>query len=292
MSDGLFLRPMNITDTAGVYHMSSKALTETAEEREEIGRRSVEEVERRKERYRHFLEHDPEGAWVAADGDRVVGVALALAREGVWVLSLFAVDEEYRGAGVGRALLDRVLGYAEGCERGAILASSTHPAAMRSYARSGFDLLPSLVASGKVRRASLPAGLKVREGTEDDLQLAAEVDRLLRGAAHGPDLEFVLQTGCQLLVVERPAGRGYAVVWEGSPVIIAATTPDIAADLLWFSLTESSGAEVEVRWITGAQNWAVPVVLDAGLSLSPSGPICVRGELGPLTPYLPSGPFL
>jgi hypothetical protein len=33
-------------------------------------------------------------------------------------------------------------------------------------------------------------------------------------------------------------------------------------------------------------------VLEAGLSLSPAGPICVRGDLGPLTPYLPSGPFL
>ena len=36
----------------------------------------------------------------------------------------------------------------------------------------------------------------------------------------------------------------------------------------------------------------LPVVLEAGLSLSPFGPICTRGELGPLTPYLPSGPFL
>ena len=85
---------------------------------------------------------------MAAEGDRVVGVALALAREGVWILSLFAVDEEYRSAGVGRRLLERALGYAAGC-KGAMLA--------------------------------------------------AEVDRLLRGAAHGPDLEFMLQTGCRLL---------------------------------------------------------------------------------------------
>ena len=282
---------MKLSDAPGVYRMSSLALTETAEEREEVGRRSVEEIERREKRYRHFLEHDPEGAWVAVVGDRVAGVALALAREGVWVLSLFAVDEEYRGAGVGRELLDRALGYAEGC-KGAMLASSTHPAAMRSYARAGFDLLPSLMASGRVRRASLPAGLGVREGTEGDLQLAAEVDLLLRGAAHGPDLEFMLQTGCPLFVAERRADKGYAVVWNGSPAIVAATTPEIATDLLWFCLAQSLDGTVEVRWITGAQNWTIPVVLEAGLSLSPAGPICVRGELGPLTPYLPSGPFL
>ncbi|HEV8045020.1 MAG TPA: hypothetical protein VGP38_07565 [Rubrobacter sp.] len=173
-----------------------------------------------------------------------------------------------------------------------MLASSTHPAAVRRYALAGFDLLPTLMANGRVRRASLPAGLKVREGAKDDLQLAAEVARRLRGAAHGPDLEFMLQTGCPLFVAERRSGMGYAVGWEESPAIVAATTPEVAADLLWFCLAQSPGETVEVRWITGAQNWAVPVVLRAGLSLSPAGPICVRGDLGPLTPYLPSGPFL
>lgn len=282
---------MKTTDAGGVYRTSSEALPATADEREEVGRRSAAEIESRKERYRHFLKHDPGGAWVAADGERVVGVALALEREGVWILSLFAVDEEYRSAGVGRKLLDRALGYAEG-SKGAMIASSTHPAAMRRYALAGFDLLPTLMATGKVRRESLPAGLGVREGTKDDLQLAVEVDRLLRGAAHGPDLEFMLQTGCRLFVAERRAGRGYALVWEGSPAIVAATAPEVATNLLWACLADSPGKEVEVRWITGTQSWAVPVMLDAGLSLSPAGPICVRGDLGPLTPYLPSGPFL
>lgn len=291
MRDRVLIRPMTPADAAGVYHMSSEALIATAEEAEEIRGRGAEEVERRKGRYLHFLEHDPGGAWVAAEGDRVVGVALALAREGVWILSLFAVHEEYRSAGVGLGLLERALGYARG-RKGAMLAASTHPAALRRYALAGFDLLPTLVASGAVRRDSLPAGLKVRAGTEDDLQLAAEVDRLLRGAAHGPDLEFMLQTGCRLLVAENPAGRGYAVAWEGSPGIVAATAPEVAADLLWACLADGPGEKVEVRWITGFQNWAVPVALRAGLSLSPAGPICVKGELGLLTPYLPSGPFL
>jgi GNAT superfamily N-acetyltransferase len=291
MREDLVVRPMKTTDAGGVYQTSSEALPATADEREEVGWRSAEEVERRKERYRHFLEHDPGGAWVAADGERVVGVALALEREGVWILSLFAVEEGYRDVGLGRRLLDRALGYAEGC-KGAMLAASTHPAAMRRYARANFDLLPTLTASGTVRRGSLPAGLRVREGTEGDLHLAADVDRLLRGAAHGSDLEFMLQTGCRLFVAERRAGRGYALLWEGSPAIVAATAPEVATDLLWFCLAQSLDETVEVRWITGAQNWAIPVVLDAGLSLSPEGPICVRGDLGPLTPYLPSGPFL
>lgn len=281
---------MKAADAEGVYRTSSEALPATEEERQQVRNRSAEEVEQRKERYRHFLQHDPEGAWVAADGDRIAGVALALGREGVWVLSLFAVDEEYRNQRVGKELLDRALLYSEGCT-GAMIASSTHPAAMRRYALAGFTLQPTLMASGRVRRSSLPADLKTREGKEEHLQFAADVDRLVRGAAHGPDLEFMLRTGNRLLVNDA-AGRGYAVIWDGSPALLAATTPETAADLLWSCLAESSGEPVEVHWITGAQNWAVPVVLAAGLSLSPAGPICVRGTLGPLTPYLPSGPFL
>lgn len=282
---------MKPADVDGVYRTSSEAIPATDEERQQVRKRSAEEVAQRMQRYLHFLEHDRRGAWVAAEGDRVVGVALALVREGIWVLSLFAVEAGYRDAGVGRELLDRAIGYGAG-SRGAMIASSTHPAAMRRYALAGFTLLPTLTASGTVRRERLPSGLGVREGTAGDLELAAEVDRSVRGAAHGPDLEFMLRTGFRLLVSEGQAGRGYAVGWKGSPALVAATAPDTAAELLWACLAEGTGAPVEVPWITGAQNWAVPVVLEAGLTLAPAGPICVRGELGPLTPYLPSGPFL
>ena len=291
MNENILLRPMKAADADGVYRTSSESIPATDEERQQVMNRSAEEVARRIQRYQHFLKHDPEGAWVAVDGERVAGVALALAREDVWILSLFAVAEEYRDEGLGKTLLDRVLLYSRGC-RGAMIASSTHPAAMRRYGLAGFSLQPTLMASGKVNRESLPAGLKARDGTDADLDLAARVDRTVRGSPHGPDLEFMLRTGSRLLVVEGPEGSGYAVVGEGSPDLLAATTPETATDLLWSCLAERDGSAVEVHWITSIQNWALPVVLRAGLSLSPAGPICVRGELGPLTPYLPSGPFL
>ena len=291
MNDNILVRPMTAADADGVYLTSSEAIPATDEERRQVMNRNAEEIARRIQRYQHFLKHDPEGAWVAVDGDRVAGVALALAREGVWVLALFAVAEEYRDEGLGKTLLDRTLLYSGGC-RGAMIASSTHPGAMRRYALAGFSLRPTLMASGKVRRKSLPAGLKTRDGTDADLDLAARVDRIVRGAPHGPDLEFLLRTSSRLLVTEGPEGSGYALVLEGSPALLAATTPEAATDLLWTCLAECDGPDVEVHWITGTQNWALPVVLGAGLSLSPAGPICVRGELGPLTPYLPSGPFL
>lgn len=229
---------------------------------------------------------------MADDEGRIVGKAIAIVREGLWIFSLFAVDKDCRNTGVGRALLDRALGHGNGT-RGALISSSQHPGAMRSYARAGFDLHPTLKAEGKIRREALPSGLRVREGGIQDLELAAEVDRAVRGAAHGPDLELMLEGDCRLLVSETPSGRGYAAERNGSPAIVAATGPEIARELLWACFARTpDGEDADCRCITGRQNWAIPVVLDAGLSLSAYGPICARGDVGPMTPYLPSGPYL
>lgn len=283
---------MRPEDAEAVYRTASTALFESPEDQEALRRRTPEEVANRTARYGHLLRHDPEGAWVAEEDGRVSGVALALVRERVWILSLFAVDAAHRNMGLGARLLGQALDYAKGC-KGAMIASSQHPAAMRSYARAGFDLHPTLSASGPVRRERLPAGLAVREGSEGDLDLAAEVDRAVRGAAHGPDLESMLRTGCRLIVADGSTGRGYVAERNGSPAVLAATDPAAAQDLLRACLERTPpGEKADVDWITGQQNWAVSVSLDAGLSLSPAGPICTRGELGPLAPYLPSGPFL
>lgn len=283
---------MKPEDAEAVYHTASNALFESPEDQEALRRRTPEEMENRIERHKHILRHDPEGAWVAEDDGHISGVAISLVRERVWVLSLFAVDGAHRNTGLGKHLLERALVYGNGCE-GAMIASSQHPAAMRSYARAGFDLHPTLTASGTVRRESIPAGLTVRDGETQDLEFAAGVDRAVRGAAHGPDLEQMIATGCRLLVAEGPSGSGYAAEWNGSPAVLAATGPQVARDLLWACLERTPpGEKAEVDWISSQQNWAVPAVLEAGLSLSPFGPICTRGALGPLTPYLPSGPFL
>ena len=102
----------------------------------------------------------------------------------------------------------------------------------------------------------------------------------------------MLRNGSRMLVAEGFEGSGYASSGRGRRPFSPPPPPRPPPTSCVSCLAESDGAKVEVHWITGAQNWVVPVVLEAGLSLSPAGPICVRGKLGPLTPYLPSGPFL
>lgn len=241
------------------------------------------------ERVRHLLDTDPQGAWVADDGTGVRGVAMALVREGVWGLSLLAVAPSVQSNGLGRRLLERALATAEGT-RAQIILSSLDPRALRSYARAGFALQPAVEGFGVVRRDAIPGGLGVREGESADLDLAAAVDREQRGAAHGPDHEKLLEAGFGLLVLP---DRGYVFERDGSPALLAARDEDGARALLWAALAAAPPAhECGVMFVTQRQGWAVPVMLDAGLSLEPCGPTFVRGKPGPMSPYLPNPAYL
>jgi GNAT superfamily N-acetyltransferase len=290
---GIEIRPMTPEDVDEAQTMAAYAIADTvdsAEEREKIIGRPIEERARVSARYFHLLDTDGPGSWVADDG-RIVGVSVSLRRDGLWALSLLAVDGEYRGTGIGKELLGRALDYGSDC-RARMTVSSTHPAAIRSYARNGMQLRPTIWARGVPQVDGEAEDYNVRVGTKDDADLTAEVDLAVRGAAHGSDIDLMLDNGANLLVINRPGERGYVLEREGSPLLLAATGERAAADLLRACLSRASGKEADVPWISADQNWAVPVVLDAGMALQPAGCVCVKGETGPLTPYLPNGAFL
>jgi GNAT superfamily N-acetyltransferase len=247
------------------------------------------QVERTRIRIAHLVGTDPAGSWVADADGVLVGVAQALVREGVWGLSLLTVDPGHQNAGVGRALLEASLAYGTG-SRGWIILASGDFRAVRRYAAAGFELRPAMCANGVPERAGLPDPGAVRPGGEADLELCHEVSRTIRGGAHGPDIDVLRRTGCELLV---DPGRGYALHLEGTPKLLAALDDDSATRLLGAALRAApEGAEVQIEPLTAGQDWAVRVSVAARLRLNPWGPMFVRGELGPLAPYLPNGAYL
>jgi GNAT superfamily N-acetyltransferase len=237
-------------------------------------------------RFRYVIETDPGGAWVAEEDGRPVGAALAILREGLWGLSMLVVHPDAQSGGIGRALLERSLRYGDGA-RGGIIASSGDARALRAYARAGFALHPTAQASGVPRRLEAPPS--VREGSLADLGLTEAVDRAVRGAAHGSDIETLLADS-RMFVVE---GRGYALARRDHLALLAATDVDAARDLLRAVLaTVPEGESIRVEYLTAAQDWAVDVVLDAGLALAVHNALFLRGDVGPFRPYLPSGAYL
>jgi GNAT superfamily N-acetyltransferase len=286
----VLIRPMTPDDVPGADRAAWSALQEQIPQEFVSGYDDEARAQRGRYRIAHLQRTDPDGAWVAEDDGRIVGVALALVREGLWGLSLFGVAPEHQGRGVGHRLLDATLRYAEGC-RGAIILSTTDPRAMRRYALAGFELRPSVTLAGIVDRDAIPGGLRSRAGdAAEDRELCDEISRHVRGAAHGPDIAALEATRCSLLVHD--AG-GWAAVRDGSPALIAARDDAIATDLLWSALaTAGPGESVHVDFVTAGHDWAVQVGLAARLALSPDGPLFVRGDVGTLAPYLPSGAYL
>ncbi len=242
------------------------------------------------ERVGHGLGTDPDGGFVAEVDGRIAGVAQAFMREGLWILSLLAVDPHGQSGGAGRALMRRALGYGPPDAPGLIVASND-PRALRLYAQSGFRLLPTLEAEGMVNRGALPAPpAAVEEVREPDYEALAEISRAVRGAAHTSELRFALRRGGRLL---RAGDRGFAVVIPGrAPWLLAARDDEAASALLWSALAlVEAGEPTKVRWMGAGHDWAIDIALRAGLRLTGYGALCVRGDVGPLRPFLPSAPF-
>lgn len=285
------IRPLRGDDAPAVQAMAYESLAAMAGRYQGEPRQppSADRMARGEARVRHLMATDPAGCWVAADGTQVVGVALALRRSDFWFLSLLAVATDRQGRGIGRRLMAAALTYAEGCLSAEILASPD-PKALRRYAAAGFSLHPGFAAKGPLDRALLPAGLGVRDGDfAADAELVDAVAGRLRGAPLGPDLGLLADRGGRLLVIDEPAGRGFAVAGGGFVCPLGADSAAIAARLLWVALAASTEPSVTVDWLTADQQWAIDVCLAARLPLSAGPSRCWRGAAQPLTPYLPHG---
>ncbi|WP_441251714.1 GNAT family N-acetyltransferase [Kitasatospora sp. McL0602] len=244
-------------------------------------------------RTRHLTRTDPGGCWIAEQDGRPVGAALSLRREGVWMLSLFAVLPGAQGSGVGRMLLERAAGHGRGCLRG-LLCASPSPAAARRYRQAGFTLHPTMRLTGKVDRTRLldPGDIPVHPGGAAQTHLLDSIDRRLRGSAHGPDHAFMLAHFEELLIADTLAGSGYCYRDGGGVKLLAATSKRIATRLLREALARvPDGTEAQVEYLTADQEWAVDVGLDLGLALGTEGYLAVRG-MKPPAPYIPNGAFL
>ena len=279
---------MRDADVAGVQRLSVATFEDLARRRGETPP-PPPDPELAAVRLRRLLTTDPGGCWIADDADGgLAGAALAIVREGLWGLSLFIVRPDRQSEGLGGRLLRRALAHGDGWEAGIILASPD-PRALRTYRRAGFDLHPTVTAAGVP--AGVAAAPEVRPFAPEDTAMADEVGRQVRGAAYGDDLAALAAGGCELLA---HPGRGFLATRAGRLILLVAADEAAAAALLRTMFARAgAGAAVEVEWLTERQGWALDVALDAGLELQLGhGALFVRGDPGPLAPYVPSGAYL
>jgi len=254
------------------------------------GRAAEERTPEQRQAFRRgmqrFVDRDPDGAWVAVDGDTVVGMAEAIRRDAFWGLSMLFVHPAQQSKGLGRRLLDATMAYADGADVRMIL-TSPDPRALRRYSGAGLAIHPAVEAEGVVDRTEIPTGLPGRSGDTSDLDLVAEVDAGLRGS-RAEDVGFLVDDSAGLEVVDHSGGRGYAVHRRNRITMLGATDDATAALLLWRVLAQTEG-KAEIWGMTAGQDWAVKVALAARMRVTGAGPLFVDGRERPPGPWLPSG---
>ncbi|HXP33103.1 MAG TPA: GNAT family N-acetyltransferase [Acidimicrobiales bacterium] len=255
---------------------------------------SIQDERRRQDRTRHFLGTDPAGSWVAEDDGTVIGMSQSFVREGYWMLSQLGTVPGRQGHGVGRELLRLALSHGDPQSPGTIQCSRD-PKAMALYTSFGFVLHPVVAAWGAMRPGTMERPAEVRryepdEVTTQELDVVTAIDREVRGSARTVDVIFMLaQPGNRLLL---QADRGYAVARDERIVTLGARDEESASLVLRTMLAEApAGETIEINWLTSAQQWAIRVVVEAGIELQPYGPVMVRGMDGPPSPYIPSGGY-
>ena len=140
---------MNLGDVVGV-----RTVVEAAAEQFErrAGHQPQPRTDEQREYFlsglRRFVELDPDGGWVAADGGSVVGMAASIRRGSFWGLSMLFVDPARQNQGLGRQLLDAVLASASGAGVRMILSSSD-PRALRRYSLAGLAVHPTVRLEGR-----------------------------------------------------------------------------------------------------------------------------------------------
>lgn len=273
-ADSVRLRPMTSEDAdAAIAVVEANRVQDAGGDGDRPSGMTDEQRSRMRAGMRRFVERDTDGAWVAVEGEHVVGMAQSIRRGGFWGLSMLFVEPALQSRGIGRRLLDRTLRYADGATVRMILSSSD-PRALRRYAMAGHRLHPAVEAAGQVDRSAIPRRLGGRPGVPDDIGLVDVVDARL-GRSRSEDVAFALSTGARMEVVDGTR-RGFALHRDNRLMMLGATDDETAAVLLWRVLAVADG-EAAVWNMTVEQHWAIAVALAAGLSVTPGGAIFAYG---------------
>lgn len=271
--------------------------------------------------YAHLQSTDPERFVVAVttgpDGERIVAFAAAVQREALWFLSMLFVLPEAQGAGVGRALLDRVAPGADGTPPDAIrfratATDSAQPISNALYASYGIvPRVPLMNLLGNPTSpepfGELPSGvtpvafddLAGAPGSDGHRVLVDAVDgldRMLLGVAHPVDHRYIRGEGRRGWLYRGPddAVLGYGYASEAGRVgPIAVLDEALLGPVLGHLTSAVTPRGAFAIWLPGTADRAIVPALRAGFRLDQFPLLlCWDRPFVDLARYLPISPGL
>lgn len=130
------------------------------------------------------------------DGEECICSAISQNRGCFWFPATYGVLPDHQGMGMGMGIggqpMDAVLAHADG--RQGMFSSTVHSGATRRYRLAGFSSYPQTRMVDTVDRSTLPVVAGFREWQASDLDWTDRLGHDLRGAGHGPDHGYMLDT--------------------------------------------------------------------------------------------------
>lgn len=211
--------------------------------------------------HRHLLQEDGDRAFVALEGDRVVGFTAALARDDAWYFSDLFVLPQYQHQRIGQKLLD--LAWSGSFTRRMTITDSFQPLSNGLYARRG--LLPTTPILGL---GGVPTCIAADDlvASSAEASAVAAIDQIAYGFDRERDhRHWQEQKGAPTLWTRRGRPVGYAYT-AASGLIgpLAACDGASAADVLRSELARRTGKET-MLFVPGTARALAATALGAGL---------------------------
>ena len=249
------------------------------------------------------LAEDPDGVWVAEDGDTIVGFGFSWMTEKFWFLSQLFVRPSTQTRGIGQALLSKTLMQAErnGATNRALITPAYNIASTGLYLRNG------LYPRGPLYRMTAPAQGVARNLVDagydatpiapwpEPADWTGRIDQQLLGFRRDLHHKFLLAgVAARGVRIEQTGGTaGYAYISAEGHVGPLAIAPDVdAAAVVTTALRcalESRPSQVSMI-VPGRADVVVRAVLALGFRIEEPYVLMASRPFGNWSNYLPRTP--
>jgi len=228
-----------------------------------------------------FISASPEGCFVMECNGDIIGTSATIAYEGrfSWI-GMLVVDEQYRGKGIGTALLERAISFLDSQKIPTMKLDAT-PQGKPLYKKLGFKI------EYEIERWMLNRTVKeiATEYRPVSIEGVMRIDREIFGANRSGLLRSLAQEAPHLALLEQQGGKitGYSFGRLGSradhmgPWV--ARSKDVAERLLNLFLSRSSRELIFVDCLR-LNPWAVQLVKSRGFEFSRTLTRMYRGANG------------
>ena len=245
---------------------------------------------------------DPRGAWVAEEGDVMVGFALSWVCDDHWFLAELFVSPDHQGQGIGQALMARTLAQAADvrAKHRSLITFAFNVVSQAVYVQHGLlPRLPLLLCSApRAAMASMPRGPWLEASPVGRSAADAEALRAIDLASVGFSREKhhrYLLSDAQLhgfFFTDKGARTGYAYLSKAGhigPLAVLRAEAMPAAFQTAVALAAESGAAQVSAFVPGTSA-ALPIAVAQGMRFALPMVLMSAEDFGHWRAYLPRNP--